>query len=146
MRFEDQSDELTAYLEGALFTSTDESDPDGGGGEPLDKNYDVTDFTDASCRAAQKDLDKFMKSMDEMILVLQDWFEENGEEEEERDFGLTDIGYDFWLSRNGHGVGFADRPEKYGPELCEKLQEIARTFGEVHAWVTEQGTIELERG
>ena len=41
------------------------------------------------------------------------------------------VGHDFWLTRNGHGAGFWDRPEIYdGKENAETLSNSARSFGE----------------
>lgn len=41
------------------------------------------------------------------------------------------VGHDFWLTRNGHGAGFWDRPEVYGgEENAESLSYSARSFGE----------------
>lgn len=39
------------------------------------------------------------------------------------------VGHDFWLTRNHHGVGFWDRPEIYG-EHKDTLTELAEGFGE----------------
>jgi len=40
------------------------------------------------------------------------------------------VGHDFWLTRNGHGSGFWDRPEIYGgQENAEALTESANSFG-----------------
>ena len=41
----------------------------------------------------------------------------------------TQAGHDFWLTRNGHGTGFWDRPEIYGKENIQKLTEISESFG-----------------
>lgn len=41
------------------------------------------------------------------------------------------VGHDFWMTRNGHGVGFWDRG--LGDE-GDALSEIAREFGEAHVW------------
>lgn len=41
-------------------------------------------------------------------------------------------GHDFWLTRNGHGVGFWDRGLG---ELGDKLTEAAKTFGEVNLYL-----------
>jgi hypothetical protein len=43
------------------------------------------------------------------------------------------IGHDFWFTRNGHGVGFWDRPEIYGQSDADALTDIARGFGEAYA-------------
>jgi len=42
-------------------------------------------------------------------------------------------GHDFWLTRNGHGTGFWDRPEIYGDYRALKFTEIAKSYGEVNA-------------
>jgi len=52
------------------------------------------------------------------------------------------IMHDFWFTRNGHGVGFWDRPEIYGEQLAEQLTEIAESFGE--QWTYESDNNELE--
>lgn len=52
------------------------------------------------------------------------------------------IMHDFWFTRNGHGVGFWDRPEIYGEQLAEQLTEIAESFGE--QWTYESDDNELE--
>ena len=41
----------------------------------------------------------------------------------------SQAGHDFWLTRNGHGTGFWDRPEIYGEENAQKLTEISESFG-----------------
>jgi len=41
-------------------------------------------------------------------------------------------GHDFWLTRNGHGVGFWDREELYGKSSAETLTKIAQRFGETY--------------
>ncbi len=40
-------------------------------------------------------------------------------------------GHDFWLTRNGHGAGFWDGD---WPTYGDKFTEIAKSFGEVHAY------------
>lgn len=40
-------------------------------------------------------------------------------------------GHDFLLTRNGHGVGFWDRPEIYGTELSDQLTRASTACGEV---------------
>lgn len=38
-------------------------------------------------------------------------------------------GHDFWLTRNGHGTGFWDRPEIYGKYSSELLTKKSESFG-----------------
>ncbi|MCX8017242.1 MAG: hypothetical protein N2690_05005 [Rhodocyclaceae bacterium] len=39
------------------------------------------------------------------------------------------VGIDLWLTRNGHGSGFWDRPEIYGQERAQALTEVAKLMG-----------------
>lgn len=55
----------------------------------------------------------------------------------ENGFGIDSVdpeqmGHDFWLTRNHHGVGFWDRPEIYGEEFANKLTNLAHSFGEIN--------------
>jgi hypothetical protein len=43
----------------------------------------------------------------------------------------SQAGHDLWLTRNGHGVGFWDRPEVYGQALSEELTRAAQAMGSV---------------
>jgi hypothetical protein len=46
---------------------------------------------------------------------------------------ITQAGHDFWLTRNGHGVGFWDRPEIYSKTYAEMFTKIAESFGEAYS-------------
>jgi hypothetical protein len=41
--------------------------------------------------------------------------------------------HDFWLTRNGHGTGFWDRPEIYGEHHAKRFTELAESYGEAYA-------------
>ena len=43
---------------------------------------------------------------------------------------IEQAGHDFWFTRNGHGVGFWDRPEVYGNTIAESMTERAARFGQ----------------
>jgi len=45
-------------------------------------------------------------------------------------FDPVQIGHDLWLTRNGHGAGFWDRPEIYGADNARTLTLMARAMGE----------------
>lgn len=109
------------YLETALWSSTD---PDG---TPLDKEFGIPDFSKNALKQARAELEAFLLQAEEPILVFGDKMEEQGKT---LDFDDSDLAHDFWLTRNGHGVGFWDRPEKYGEDLAEVLSEIAAGAGE----------------
>jgi len=46
------------------------------------------------------------------------------------DDNIKQAGHDFWMSRNGHGVGFWDRPDSvYIPHIRDTLENHAQKFG-----------------
>jgi hypothetical protein len=55
------------------------------------------------------------------------------------DDNIAQAGHDFWLTRNGHGTGFWDRPEIYRDYLVQKFTKIAESFGEAYAVYDEIG-------
>ncbi len=123
------------YLETALWSSTD---PDG---NPLDREFSVDDFSKSAQLQARNELERFLTQAEEPILVFSDKMEELGKRLE---FDDSDIAHDFWLTRNGHGVGFWDRPEKYGEDLAEILSELAAGAGERSVEPSEDGMLEFE--
>ena len=57
---------------------------------------------------------------------------------------VTMAGHDLWLTRNGHGTGFWDRPEKYGRELSEKCDNLCgwrKLFSELDIYVGDDNLI-----
>jgi hypothetical protein len=94
-----------AYIESALWASLDSE------GIPLDEYHDASDIERNTLRAMKEDAKTFYT-----------WYSEY--------FGGDDkrAGYDFWLTRNGHGAGYwdGDWPEKLGLFLTE----ASNSFGE----------------
>lgn len=105
---------LTDYLVCALWSSTDCDD------DPLDLHYDVRDFSKEAVNQAKNDIENFMIQAEQYI---------------NDDVNTSQVGHDFWLTRNGHGAGFWDRPEVYGENNAEKLTNIANSFGEKYIYV-----------
>ena len=108
----------TAYLTCALWSTNDESTPQGG--KPLDTNYGIEDVAPdtlaqmaADCRA----------------------FQEENQTDIANDLGLA--GHDFWLTRNGHGAGFWDGDWANG----DRLTEASKRFGEFDLYVGDDGLI-----
>lgn len=124
------------YLETVLWAENDESDESG---EPLDKNYSVDDFAPAAVRQAEREIQAFEADLASAISVFTDKALEEGREVD-WSFTEEDVGHDFWLTRNRHGVGFWDREEKYG-ELARILTRFAHKAGERHAYVGDDGRI-----
>lgn len=123
-------EDVRQYFETALWSSSDPTAgyPDDLEDRPLDEDYAVADVSAESVEAAEKDLDAFYDKAGDLV-------EESGLDE-------SDIGHNFWLSRNGHGVGFFDRGLG---EIGDKLQDIARGFGEIIPVVTDDGEVEILR-
>lgn len=93
--------------------TNDESREDGG--DPLDANYDVSDFT--------------AKALAEAIGDCKDFQEEYGHLWE--DNSNSDAGHNYWLNRSGHGAGFWDGGYKNG----DKLDKAAKAAGSVDIYV-----------
>lgn len=57
---------------------------------------------------------------------------------------LSQAGHDFWLTRNGHGAGFWDRPEVYGQEQCDRLTDAAHACSESDLYIGDDGKVYLQ--
>lgn len=110
-----------AYLEAALWTSTDDG-MDPSGGRPLDETYTVTDFAPEAVEKAERDCKAFAA---EHIRRL-----------EATGMTWAEIGHNLWLTRNRHGAGFWDRglPEDIG----RALTDAAHALGETDAYAAKQ--------
>ena len=117
-----------AYIECALWSSLDESTPNGG--RPLDKNYSIDDIDEKTLGKIVEDCKKFQEDNEKMLNEL---------ESPNHHYSLEEMaGYDFWLTRNRHGAGFWDGDwRKYGDELTDASQK----FGEFNLYVGDDGKI-----
>lgn len=84
--------------------------------ENLDGGYDIDDITTETLAEMKSDCASFYQS----------------EETDLADMEPGQAGYDFWLSRNGHGAGFFDRGLG---DKGDRLQKAARVWGEVNLYV-----------
>lgn len=95
---------LDHYLEAALWTAE------------LDSR-NISEVSLPSRQKAEADIDRFVEKAGALL---------DGMDE-------TQIGHDFWLTRNGHGAGFWDRGlGKIGDELtkiCKEFREM-NVFGD----------------
>lgn len=110
-----------AYIECALWSSTDNSDPETGG-DPMDDNYDVCDIAPETLASMVADCAAFQA--------------ENANDMAELD--AQRCGHDFWLTRNHHGAGFWDRG--YGP-IGDRLTKAAHAYGSVDLYIGDDGKI-----
>lgn len=117
------------YAECALWSSMDDN------GEPLDSNYTISDISQETMDAMQKDVDDFLSKVSDDDFNL---WEEHG----------FSIGHDFWLTRNHHGAGFWDRyiqgntiEQMKVEEAGKRLTAIAHQFPEVDLYIGDDGKI-----
>ena len=113
---------LDAYIECALWSTADESTPEGG--EPLDQNYSASDLAPETLAEMASDCERFAKVNEAFI----------------GDAPEYQVGHDLWLTRNGHGAGFWDRDaDLYANQ--DALTEAARAMGEIYLYVGDDGLI-----
>ncbi len=112
------------YLAAAFYTSTNESNQ-----EPLDCNFSVPDIGDAKRIEMKADACKFYLMFAEAwrgawIEFVKECDVAPGDEDQQ-------AGYDFWMTRNGHGVGFWEDAD-WEAETGKKLTAGAEAFGEAY--------------
>lgn len=121
MTYDDVDTFTRGYIDCALWSSTDESTPQGG--EPFDRNYTADDLAPEALAAV---VDHCARFQAEQAIDLQD----------AGDAGRN--GHDFWLTRNGHGAGFWDRG--YG-DVGDRLTAAAHAYGESDLYLGDDGRI-----
>ena len=122
-----------AYIECALWSTNDESDPDTGG-NPLSDNYGIDDLGPDCLAKMVADCAKFLTDNAELIKRA---FTEHGQDS-------NNCGHDFWLTRNGHGAGFwdGDYSHDHGEgEIGKALTTASKALGEVWLYVGDDGKI-----
>lgn len=113
----DVSDVELGYLDCALWSSTGDDD------QPLDV-LGVEAIAPETRAKMRRELTAFVLKNQGLIKAsgLQD----------------TQVGHDFWLTRNGHGAGFWDRDLG---EIGEQLTKACKEFPEVDLYVGDDGMI-----
>ena len=108
------------YIETALWSSNDESTPEGG--EPLDRNYDINDIAPDTLAKMIEDCAKFQA--------------DNANDIGDR---YEDAGHDFWLTRNHHGANYSDGD--WPEPAAVRLSTASHLFGECDLYVGDDGLI-----
>ena len=111
---------LEAYVVAALWSSTDESTPEGG--DFLDENYGLEDLAPKTVAEMEADCARFRA--------------ENAPDIAGR---VEQAGHDFWLTRNRHGAGFWDGD--WSEEAGDRLTEACKKYPEVNLYVGDDGLI-----
>ncbi len=109
---------LDAYIECALWASTDWDS-----GEPLDGLYSRNDLADSAVASMRADVADFLDSLCDI-----DTAEISG----------SQMGHDFWLTRNRHGAGFWDRGLG---SLGDDLTKRAHAYGSSDLYVGDDGKV-----
>ncbi len=114
-----------AYIEAALWSSNDDDE------RPLDDLYNSGDLSPellasmtADCKAFQT-AHAHLWAETSWAFATRDWTADE------------QAGHDFWLTRNGHGAGFWDRPTLYGRANADRLTEACKAFAEVDLYVAD---------
>lgn len=117
---------IRAYLECMLWSSTDVKQDDEGNDVDfnLDEDHDIDDISDELITSSVIDCAK---------LFTQFRFDNhNYVGKQEGDFDVhSQAGYDFWLTRAGHGCGFwekSDWEESFGEAVTEYIRENFRNI------------------
>ena len=130
-----ESDFVRAYVAAALWSSNDESRPDGG--DPLDDNYDIEDFAPETLLEMEEDCRRFCEENGSLLAQYV------SDQYTPADLG----GHDFWLTRNRHGSGYWDRtdwlPRK---SVRDRLTAASHRCGEYHLYVGDDGKIYGSKG
>lgn len=107
---DDIDEMLEAYIDAALWSELDDD------GEPLDSNYNYNDLGDGVRESMRADCEKFANKVAAYIMAC---------------FGTgkcswSQAGHDFWMTRNGHGVGFwdGDWPKPYDKYLTGASKDL----------------------
>lgn len=111
---ENNDEMLNAYLDTALWT------------EELDGDFDRDDIDPKSKEDAKKDCDLFKSMIKDIINELD----------------LSQIGHDFWLTRNGHGAGFWDGD--YENSIETELMKATKNFKTKDIYKGDDGKIYID--
>ncbi len=127
-----QLDEFTrAYIECALWSSTDNSNEQGG--EPLDANYGLDDIAPETLAQIVEDCASFQAHQHMLLSAAYERYSHSPEWSH-----AEQAGHDFWLTRNHHGAGFWDRGLG---DVGRKLTDAAHVYGSFDLYVGDDGKV-----
>jgi len=133
-----------SYVTAALWSSNDGSTDCGG--EPLDENYGVGDIEEETLIQMAEECFEFLATAETVhnrkltcFHVIKrayhlDAFEPGLSGDNN---AWSQAGYDFWMTRNGHGVGFWEDEWTSALDPFRRLERAARKFGEFDLMVND---------
>lgn len=132
---------LAAYIEAALWSTTD--DADDSGGQPLDRNFDDGDIAPETLARMRADCTEFLiHKLGGRLIEIAERLEAEGRWSLPAGADCSVIafaGHDFWLTRCGHGCGFWDGDWPSG--IGEGLDRLAKEFGAYDLYIGDDGQI-----
>lgn len=115
---------VESYLDAASRSDSDQLIEKAG----LDVNTFLA-LSDSAIKVALKDCERFVNLLPEQALEA---------------IEPSDMGMDFWLTRNRHGTGFWDNDSVEIEPFKEVLTELSQAFGEVNCYIDDEGKFALE--
>jgi hypothetical protein len=125
---------LAAYIECALWASTDNSDDSGG--DPMDDNYGPDDLAPETLETMRADVSAFLEEVESAGMFPEYNHPRAVHEDEFSDDAM--FGHDFWLTRNHHGAGFWDRGLG---EIGDKLTRMSQVHGTADLYIGDDGKV-----
>lgn len=117
------------YLIAALWSSADDDE------EPLDFNYGIEQLAPEAIDRAKADCADFQTKNASLLNQAYKLYTPHIDAPTPQ----CSAGHDFWLTRNGHGVGFWDRG--FPDALGDALSDAARACGELDLYAGDDGKL-----
>lgn len=118
---------VRGYVAGALWSSTTEN------GTALDEMCDEDDLAPETLAAMASDCEDFQESNKEGLAEA--YACESSNYGKDKEFSA---GFDFWITRNGHGAGFWDRGLG---EIGDDLTAAAKVYSSIDLYVGDDGKV-----
>ncbi len=122
------------YIECALWSTNDNSDPSGG--EPLYKNYDISDLSEKSLAEIIAECADFQQAQAEDLALAYELYTGTSDGASAEAWG----GHNFWLTKNGHGTGWWDRGLG---KVGDRLTEAAHVYSSTDIYVGDDGKLHI---
>ncbi len=119
---------LAAYIEAALWSSLDYPEDDTEEAPPMDATYGPGDVDPEAEATMRKDCEDFLAACAAAGIEMSE-------------LDSDQVGHDFWLTRNGHGVGFHDRGNG---EPWDTLDRLSDEAGECHIHGASDGKVHVD--
>lgn len=122
---------VRGYMVAALWSSCGPEDGEHAC-ESLDDLFDVDDIAPECAKAMRETCADFAKANHADLVAYCEKMKN------EKCTGEEKAGYDFWLTRNGHGVGFWDRGLG---DLGQRLSDAAEVYSSVDLYPGDDGLV-----